>query len=103
MNDFKNRIAQGEAEKRQLLENFYDMVIKAEDVPPEAGLQKVKEIKAQFKSIRAQSEGIDRGISKFQGACEDAEYCIRVWTFADEVRLFGRGGIYDGTNLFGTK
>lgn len=100
MQDFRNRIAQGELEKRQLFENFYDTIIKADDIPQEFALQKIKELKNQFKSLRSQTEGIDRGISKYQGALEDAEYAVRVWTYADEQKIFGRYGLFDGTNLF---
>ncbi|MDD5229909.1 MAG: hypothetical protein PHC43_01115 [Candidatus Marinimicrobia bacterium] len=101
LKDFKLKIAQGEQQKRDLMEQFYDMVIKAEDTQPEQAQAKIKEIKNQLKNIRMQISNIDNGIAKFQGASEDAEYVVRVWTFADELKLFGRGSLYDEKKLFG--
>lgn len=103
LQDFRGRIAQGEQQKRDLLEQFYDFIIKAEDGPPEQSFAKIKEIKTQYKNLRAQTENININAAKYQGAIEDAEYVIRVWTYADELKHFGRNGLYDGTNLFNKK
>jgi hypothetical protein len=99
--DFQGRMAQMEAEKRNLVSQFQDFVIKSEDMPPEFAPQRLKEIRSHMKSTWSQIDTLDRNLAKYQGAIEDAEYAIRVWSHADETRLFGRTNMYDGKHLFG--